>query len=101
MLVRPEEVRVRRPNMPVRPEEVRVRRPNMLVRPEEVRVRRPNMLVRPEEARVRREEASGRAQKGVRENADSDCLWERGEALEGDLIGRVSSHRTRRPHLQQ
>jgi len=45
--------------------------------------------------------ARDQARKGVRENANSSCLWERGEALAGDLVGRPSSQRTRRPHQQQ
>ena len=65
-------------------------------------VRRP---VQPAMAVGRRRRGRGtardQARKGVWENADSSCLWERGETLAGDLIGRPSSHTTRRPHQQQ
>jgi hypothetical protein len=65
-------------------------------------VRRP---VQPAMAVGRRRRGRGtardQARRGVWENADSSCLWERGEALAGDLIGRPSSQRTRRPHQQQ
>jgi len=65
-------------------------------------VRRP---VQPVTAVGRRRRGRGTARdqawRGVWENADSSCLWERGEALAGDLISRPSSQRSRRPHQQQ